>query len=218
MATFKAVVRKKRADGFYPVYIRIVHRSRMGYIKTGKLITDKQILKSGEIKDAVVNEYCSREILKYTDMANRKDISEYSVSELIEYLTHVEDNVCFSEYATLHINRMIRGGHERNAKNYRLAVSHLERYLGTTHVMFNHLTSTVLKKWIASLSLTNRAKEMYPICIRQIFKSAIAEYNDEERDIIRIKFNPWHKVQIPKSDTAQFRSCEKDSMQILNLR
>ena len=27
MANFKAVVRKKRADGFYPVYIRIVHRS-----------------------------------------------------------------------------------------------------------------------------------------------------------------------------------------------
>ena len=61
MATLKAVVRKKRADGFYPVYIRIVHRSRMGYIKTDKLITDKQILKSGEIKDAVVNEYCSLE-------------------------------------------------------------------------------------------------------------------------------------------------------------
>lgn len=136
MATFKAVVRKKRADGFYPVYIRIVHRSRMGYIKTDKLITDKQTLKSGEIKDAVVNEYCSREILKYTDMANRKDISEYSVSELIEYLTHVEDNVCFSEYATLHINRMIRGGHERNAKNYRLAVSHLERYLGKIQTLF----------------------------------------------------------------------------------
>lgn len=211
MATFKAVVRKKRADGFYPVYIRIVHRSRMGYIKTGKLITDKQILKSGEIKDAVVNEYCSREILKYTDMANRKDISEYSVSELIEYLTHVEDNVCFSEYATMHINRMIREGHERNAKNYRLAVNHLERYLGTTHVMFNHLTSTVLKKWIASLSLTNRAKEMYPTCIRQIFKCAIAEYNDEERDIIRIKFNPWHKVQIPKSDTTLKRAISAEA-------
>lgn len=34
MATFKVVVRKKRADGFYPVYIRVVHRLRMGYIKT----------------------------------------------------------------------------------------------------------------------------------------------------------------------------------------
>ena len=31
MATFKVVVRKKRADGFYPVYIRVVHRSRMVY-------------------------------------------------------------------------------------------------------------------------------------------------------------------------------------------
>ena len=144
-------------------------------------------------------------------MANRKDISEYSVSELIEYLTHVEDNVCFSEYATMHINRMIREGHERNAKNYRLAVNHLERYLGTTHVMFNHLTSTVLKKWIASLSLTNRAKEMYPTCIRQIFKCAIAEYNDEERDIIRIKFNPWHKVQIPKSDTTLKRAISAEA-------
>lgn len=29
MATFKVVVRKKRADGFYPVYIRVVHRSRI---------------------------------------------------------------------------------------------------------------------------------------------------------------------------------------------
>lgn len=45
------------------MYIRVVHRSRMGYIKTDKLITDKQITKNGEIKDIVVNEYCSREIL-----------------------------------------------------------------------------------------------------------------------------------------------------------
>lgn len=53
MANFKAVVRKKRADGFYPVYIRIVHRSRMGYINTSKIVTDKQLSKTGEIKDPV---------------------------------------------------------------------------------------------------------------------------------------------------------------------
>ena len=95
MATFKTVVRKKRADGFYPVYIRIVHRSRMGYIKTDKLITGKQISKSGEIKDAVVNEYCSRLILHFTEMINRHDISNYSVIELIEYLTRSDEDVCF---------------------------------------------------------------------------------------------------------------------------
>ena len=86
MANFKAVVRKKRADGFYPVYIRIVHRSRMGYIKTSKIVTDKQLSKTGEIKDPVVNDYCSREILRYSDLVNRKDVSHFSVAELIESL------------------------------------------------------------------------------------------------------------------------------------
>lgn len=184
MATFKVVVRKKRADGFYPVYIRVVHRSRMGYIKTDKLITDKQITKNGEIKDIVVNEYCSREILRYSDMINRKDVSNYSVAELIEFLIHSDEEICFSDYATKFINRMASEGHERNAKNYRLAVNHLERYLGTTRVMFTHLSSSVLTRWINSLSLTNRAKEMYPTCLRQIFKRALIELNDEERGIM----------------------------------
>ena len=53
MATFKTMVRYKRADGFYQVYIRVLHRSKSGYIKTDKYVTDKQITKSGDIKDAV---------------------------------------------------------------------------------------------------------------------------------------------------------------------
>lgn len=99
MATFKAIVRYKRADGFYQVYIRVVHRSKMGYIKTDKFITDKQLTKAGEIKDAVVNEFCSREILRYSDMINRHEVSNYSVSELIEFLQHSDGDVNFSEFA-----------------------------------------------------------------------------------------------------------------------
>lgn len=200
MANFKAVVRKKRADGFYPVYIRIVHRSRMGYIKTSKIVTDKQLGKSGEIKDAVVNDFCAREILRYSDIMNRKDVSQYSVGELIEYLTNMDEDTSFSEFADAFIARMRAEGHERNAKNYRLAVDHLQRFLGTTEVMFSRLSTSTLNKWIDSLSLTNRAKEMYPTCVRQIFKKALVELNDEERGIIRIKYNPWLKINIPKSD------------------
>ena len=203
MATFKVVVRKKRADGFYPVYIRVVHRSRMGYIKTDKLITDKQITKNGEIKDIVVNEYCSREILRYSDMINRKDVSNYSVAELIEFLIHSDEEICFSDYATKFINRMASEGHERNAKNYQLALQHLERFLGTTQIMFSHLTSHLMNRWIKSLEQTHRAKEMYPICMRQVFKAAILEYNDYDNGIIRIKTNPWVKVEIPSADRAE---------------
>lgn len=210
MTTFKTVVRKKRADGFYPVYIRVVHRSRMGYIKTDKVVTDKQIMKSGDIKDAFVNDYCSHEILRYTDMMNRKDVSRYSVMELIEYLTHVSDEVCFSDYATRFINRL-SVGNARTARNYRLAVNHLERYVGTNQIMFSLLTTTVLRKWIESLSQTHRAKEMYPTCVRQIFKKAMIELNDEERGILPIKFNPWLKISIPKSDTTAQRGISAEA-------
>lgn len=64
--------------------------------------------------------------------------------------------------------------------------------------MFSLLTSTILKKRIESLSQTSRAKEMYPTNIRQIFKAAIADLNDEERGVTRIKFNPWLKNIYPK--------------------
>lgn len=200
MATFKEVIRKKRADGYYPVYIRIVHRSRMGYIKTDKLITAKQISRNGEIKDAFVNDYCAREILRYTELLNKKDISAYTVKEVVDYLTTPEEDVSFSEFAREHIKRMREEGHDRNAKNYELALNHLERYLGTNRIKCSALTSSVLNCWIESLMTTARAKEMYPTCLRQVFRKALNQFNDEERGIVRIKFDPWKKVKIPESD------------------
>ena len=50
---------------------------------------------------------------------------------------------------------------------------------------------------------THRAKEMYPICMRQVFKAAQLEINDYDNGIIRIKTNPWVKVQIPKADRTE---------------
>jgi integrase len=98
---------------------------------------------------------------------------------------------------------MIDNGQERNAKNYTLALQHLERFTGTMQIMFSHLTSQFVNRWIKSLEQTHRAKEMYPICMRQVFKTAILEYNDYDCGLIRIKTNPWVKVEIPTADRAE---------------
>ncbi len=74
-----------------------------------------------------------------------------SVQELIHYLTSANQDVCFSDYATLYINKMFNEGHERNSRTYRLAVSNLEQYLGTNKVMCSQLTSATLTMWIDSL-------------------------------------------------------------------
>ena len=211
MTTFKATVKKPRSDGFYTVYIRITHQRKSSYIKTNKIVDAAHITKGGDLTDPVVNEYCAMLIRQYTDRLNRVNATCWEIKEVIEFLLKDDEEACFSDYARKFIDRMEADGHERNAKNYRLAVNHLERFMGTTRLLFSNLSSSAINLWIESLSKTNRAKEMYPTCVRQIFKKAIVELNDEERGVIRIKFNPWLKVAIPKSDNTMKRAISAEA-------
>lgn len=202
MATFKACVRKQRADGIWPVYIRVTHNRKIGYIKTDKMVNNKGIA-GGEIVDPYVMRYCVDHIIEYTERLNKVDTAHWTVQEVISYLIYIEEDISFSAYARKHRDKMINAGQERNAKNYQWAYKSLEEYAGSIDVKFSHLTSSFLNAWIDSLAQTKRAKEMYPICIRQIYKSAVREYNDSERGVMRIKFDPWPKVDIPRADTPE---------------
>lgn len=164
MATFKAVVRRPRTDGFYSVYIRVTHRRQTLFIKTDKMLTKRELTRGGEISDAFVLQFCTQKILEYQERLNRHDISQWTGAQIVEFLTTPEELMPFSDYARKHIDRMIDRGQERNAKNYQLALQHMERYFGTTQVKFAQLTSINVNKWVATLSGTARAKEMYPIC------------------------------------------------------
>lgn len=166
MATFKPTVRGERKDGFMQVYIRVTHRRVHGYIKTDKMITKRELSKSKEIKDPFVLNWCSERILEFNERLNRKDISRWTVSEVVEYLETGEDDISFSDYARLHIDRMVDRYQLRTAQNYRQALGHMERFYGTNKIMFGQLTSTQIKRWIQSLEHTHRAKEMYPVCMR----------------------------------------------------
>ena len=203
MATFKPTVRGMRKDGFMQVYIRVTHRTKHGYIKTDKMVTKKDVTKTNDIKDTFVLNYCTERIMEYNDRLNRKDISQWTIAEVMDFLLKGNDDICFSEYARQHIDRMIDRGQERNAKNYKLALQHMERFYGTNKIMFGQLTSTQVNRWIATLESTRRAKEMYPVCMRQIFRAAVSEFNDYDNGIIRIKTNPRGKVKIPQADRSE---------------
>ena len=203
MAAFKELVRFQRPDGYYPVYIRVTHKRKVLYIKTDKIVDQKGVDKGKGIKDPHVRHFCANKISQYVDILNKQDISSWTVEEVVNYLKSGTADICFSDYAREYQSKMIQEGHARNARTYELAYQNLERYLGTTKVMFSNLTSTVITRWIQSLSITARAKEQYPVCVRQIFKQALLDYNDYDSGIIRITTNPWPKVKIPKADTPE---------------
>ena len=203
MATFKATVKRQRKDGYYPVYIRVTHNARIAYIRTDKLVDRKGVTKDNGIKDPFVLQICTNKIARYTEMLNRHEIGKWSVKDIITFLEKGTSDICFSDYARKYHDELYNRGQKRNAKNYDLAIKHLERFAGTDKIMFSQLTSTFINRWIKELSTTARAKEMYPICMRQVFKAALLEYNDYDAGIIRITTNPWPNVKIPKADTPE---------------
>lgn len=203
MATFKVCVQKQRKDGFWPVYIRVIHHKKVAYMPTDKMVTDKGLSNHNEVEDPYVMQWCMGKIVGYMESLNKVDIERWTVKEVVDYLKNGNTDFSFSEYARKHHDRMIDNGQERNARNYELAYQHLERFAGTTNVMFSQLTSSFVTAWIKTLEHTHRAKEMYPVCIRQIFKTACVELNDYDQGRIRITTNPWVKVQIPSADRAE---------------
>lgn len=203
MATFKVCVQKQRKDGFWPVYIRVIHHKQVAYMRTDKMVTDKGLSSHNEVEDPYVMRWCMDRIVTYVDNLNKVDSARWTVKDVVDYLVKENSDISFSEYARRHHARMIDNGQERNARNYELAYQHLERFAGTNNIMFSQLTSNFVNAWIRSLEHTHRAKEMYPVCIRQIFKAACVELNDYDQGIIRITTNPWVKVQIPSADRSE---------------
>ncbi len=207
MATFRIKVQKQRSDGYWPVYIRVIHQRESFFIKTDKVVDNSGIVKSTkEVKDPFVCKFCNIKITEYVDMLNKVDISTWNVKDVVTFLKKGTEDICFSDYARKYHDELYNTGHERNARTYELAQQNMELYAGTNKIMFSHLTSTFINGWIKSLSNTSRAKEQYPVCMRQVFKQALLEFNDYDTGLIRIATNPWLKVKIPKADTPEKRA------------
>ena len=204
MATLKPTVKSKLKTGMYIVYIRVVHNRQSSFIRTSWMVNEKGI-KGKDVIDPYVIQQTSNLISRYYSALNQINTSNWTASEVVAYLTTSTEDMSFSDYARKHIEKMVKRGQERTSRNYKWALNHMERFAHTDNIMFSRLTSAFLNRWIESLSETNRCKEQYPVCIREIYKAAMKEYNDEEQGIAKLK-NPWCNVVIPRSDIPEKRA------------
>ena len=194
----------------YTVFIRITHNRDARYIDTGKVI-DKSKVRKGEIKDVDILSYSSNLIKLYCERLNAVDIQSWDAKEVVTYLLNIDEDISFSRYARKYVRDMaVVRGMERNSKNYKWAYQSLEKFAGTDNLMFSKLTIKFIQDWMKTLEGTSRAKEMYPICIRMIYNAGLEEYNDYDKNIIRIKLQPFRKIEIPKADIPEKRALSID--------
>lgn len=211
MALFKTCIRSQRADKCYVIYIRVTHNRKVAYIKTDKVVSSKGV-KKGEIIDSVVVSDCAIKIRKYIDILNLEKTEELTVQEVVSLLVNRKEDISFTDFTQQFINKMINTGRERPSVNYRNAIRSLCAFKGDNDFSFSELNSKLLNDWIYSLRETNSAKNQYPKCIKTMFEAGCNEYNDYDRDIIRIKNQPFRNVKIPSVTVPEKRSIEKESL------
>jgi integrase len=214
MATFSIVIRGKRNDGYYPVYIRVNHKSKPAYIKTSFVVSEKGLRKTYtkegkeriEVSDKLVIRECSNEISGYVLRLNNIDNRRMTVQEIVSYLTSENSDLSFTDFADEYIAGMVSGGRGHSALNYRMAVKRLHEHMGKSNVLFSDITANVLRRWIDGMMDSSRKRNLYPTCIKTMYGAAMLNYNDEDRDIIRIRKNPFTRITIPKAKQAEKRS------------
>lgn len=209
MATFKPTIQKQRGDGMSLVYIRCTHNRRIGYVKIDSYIKTSKVDEKGNILDTDVLRKCLNIIADWNDKLNREDISNWSVQDVIQFIQQGNTSIAFIPYCDAYIADMINKGRERTAKNYQTALNAFVAYFGT-QISFQDITSKELIKWILTLMDKPRAKEMYPVCIRAMFDAGCLEYNDYDKNIIRIQNQPFKAVKIPKADVPKKRAESAD--------
>ena len=87
MVNLEATVRIKTKAGLYPVYIRFTKRNQVSYVKTSWVINDKGLGNGKEIIDPFVIQQTSQLIDHYYIQLNQVDSSNWSVGEIVKYVT-----------------------------------------------------------------------------------------------------------------------------------
>lgn len=211
MPTFTPVIRNKRKDGLYTVYIMIVHNSKPAYLRTDLLVRDCDVIRNA-IKDSFVLKTCYGRIQHFSEVLNKVDYKNWTVTQVRDFLVSIDNSTSFSAFCRQFIIELEQKGSENNASIYRASLRSFEHYMDCDTISFQEVTHESLTGWLQSLWLKNRARTLYPTCLRAMFDKARLLSTDGMSDIV-IKHNPWLGMEIP-----QYRSVRKKAVSIEECR
>lgn len=107
MPTFKAKIRRRRANGFHSVYILCTHNRELVYIKTDLVVHDSGVTNKGDITDQRVLMRTSALICSYYDKLQGKRIDNLTVKEVVSMVTDRYLRFPFADVLTASYQRAI---------------------------------------------------------------------------------------------------------------
>ncbi len=217
MITLKMVIRpnRQKADGTWPVNLRISYQRKSSYIATPYFVTKFQINKSFEIKDRFLQMQVDEDLNRARrEVVNSfEQLADRTANQIGDYLrsylyTNKNNHLDFFEYAEKHIARM-EENNQASRGNYGISIRKISAFVGNNKLSFNDITLNFLSEfdtWLKNTGVGTRGRALYLSNMRAIFNAAIREYNDEDNDVILITKNPFKRFSLPKVETPEKRA------------
>ena len=224
MATFKAMVHSHytREDRTYLIRIRVTHKRRSRYIKTGLVAISDDLTRKFRIKNQAFIDATDKIIKGYRQRCNEhyQLVEQMDIGQLVSFLLsdNRTDDLDFLEFARNHIAKLAAGDHKGMAGIYTTAINSLKRFIGRDVFSVAEINVKFLKafeQWIrlnpirpdpkAVLSMS-RAPSLYLSSIRALHNEMKLQYNDEDAGVIRIPWSPFAKYRIPQPPMTQKRA------------
>lgn len=235
MATFKPEVQNKRNDGTYNVRIRVTHNRVIRRLSTNIYVTGDDLTRSLKIKNQSVLDQCEPLLKKCRDFCNTLgfELTTMQIDDLVDRIkTHLEGadvfHLDFIEYAKQKAADMNKG----TGATYLIMLSALQRYIKRDNLDITEISTTFLRGFEKFLEAepsqqgsnrktektdikpkSGRAVSAYLACIRAIHNKAKAEFNDEDRGLIRIPYSPFKNYKIKPQPKTRKRAVTVETLQ-----
>lgn len=236
MASFKAEIQNKRADGTYNVRIRVIHNRKTRRLSTHLFVSDTDLTRSKKIKNVRVIEQCEGLISKCRAICNDLGygLTIMPIDDLIDQiktrLTGERFTLDFIAYTRQKAAAMNPG----TASTYIIMLSALQRFIIRKSLDISEITTAFLrdfenfiekepsqqgsnrKKEIREVKPKNgRAVSAYLACVRAMHNKAKLEFNDEDRGLIRIPSSPFKNFKIRPQPKTRKRGLTKEAIQAI---
>lgn len=223
MADLNIVIRKEIKDDkdFADVYISVAHNKATRYIKTEYKVNKKGLKTTinrlgkvkQEVKDPFVYKSCMDLIYTYAERFNRlKNASKLSCNELVQYLKMEDKEISFTEFARNYIEEIKKTRSGNSAGNYVASLNSFLRFIKIDDIAFSEISTKMIKEWIKSLMHTKRARNMYPTHLKALFYRGTDFYNQYDKGIILIPYEPFKGIKFPKEITPEKRAIGVDKL------
>lgn len=223
----------KKSDGTRAVQIRITHNRKNAYFPTSIFVTDRQLTKDMEIRDARIMDSIQKRLIAMRDAFLKIPFPEYLTIE--ELVARLEKEIRGPEKFRLDLfeyaDRITLHKEPKTREGYVTSLNAVKRFIGGDRLDINEITTQWVIRFREFLeneppvnnnggkgrtpkkdgkypkkSRGSRAVSYYLGCLRAIHNKARLEYNDYDTNDIKIPRQPFPKGSVPPMPITDHRN------------